>query len=64
MRNTGQLISEKLMADGRMTEARRYTEKVNRKYQIVAEFRRIYGDILSMTSTWHCCDLNERSRFF
>ena len=53
MRTTGQLITEKLSANGRMTEANKYKEKVHKTLQIVAEFRRIYGDILSFTSSWH-----------
>ena len=53
MRAIGQLITEKLVADGRVTEANRYVEQVNNRLKTVDEFKRIYGDILSFTSTWH-----------
>ena len=42
MRLTSQRINEKLVTDGRITEANRYNKKVNKKYKTVAEIRRLY----------------------
>ena len=52
MRLTGQRITEKLVTDGRVTEASRYNEKINQKYKTVIEIRRLYWDVLSVTDTW------------
>ena len=53
MRRTGQIINEKLIANGRMAEVQNYKDRVAKKLSIVAEIRRLYGDVLSFTDSWH-----------
>ena len=52
MRHTGGRITEKLTIDGRVTEAREYNERINRKRQVVVEMRNLYWEVLSTTDTW------------
>ena len=53
MKTTGQSIIDRLVSDGRIADSNTFKIEINRRLNVVAEFREIYGDVLSVTDTWH-----------
>ena len=53
MKTTGQSIIDRLVSEGRIADSNIFKSEINRRLNVVAEFRVMYGEVLSVTDTWH-----------